>query len=47
MAKLYLHEHKEHHISTLFQQIDAITAQQLLDVAQALFTPEQLQTLIL
>ena len=47
MAKLYLHEHKEHHVSTLFQQIDAITSQQILDVAQALFTPEQLQTFIL
>ena len=47
MAKVFLHEHKEHHISRLFQQIDAITSQQMLNVAQDLFAPEQLQTLIL
>ena len=47
MAKTYLHEHKEHHISQLFQQIDAITATQLHLLAQELFVPERLQTLIL
>ena len=47
MAKIFLHEHREHHISRLFKQIDAITPQQILNVAQTLFAPNQLQTLIL
>ncbi len=47
MAKIYLHEHREYHISQLFRQIDAITPQQILNVAQTLFVPDQLQTLIL
>ena len=47
MAKVYLHEHKEHHISQLFQQIDAVTATQMQQIAQEFFTPERLQTLIL
>ena len=47
IARIYLHEHKEHHISQLFQQIDAVTATQLQQLAQTLFAPERLQTLIL
>ena len=47
IARIYLHEHKEHHISQLFQQIDAVTAPQLQQLAQTLFAPECLQTLIL
>ena len=47
VARTFLHEHKEHHISQLFQQIDAVTATQLHLLAQELFVPERLQTLIL
>jgi predicted Zn-dependent peptidase len=47
MARVYLHEHKEHHITQLFQQIDAVTAEQLQQLAQTLFAPERLKTLIL
>ena len=47
MARVYLHEHKEHHITRLFQQIDAVTAEQLQQLAQTLFAPERLKTLIL
>ena len=47
MAKVYLHEHKEHHISQLFQQIDAVTATQIQQIAQEFFNAEHLQTLIL
>lgn len=47
MARVYLHEHKEHHITQLFQQIDAVTATQLQQLAQTLFAPERLKTLIL
>lgn len=47
MAKVYLHEHKEHHISQLFRQIDAVTTTQMQQIAQEFFTPERLQTLIL
>ena len=34
-------------ISQLFQQIDAVTATQMQQIAQEFFTPERLQTLIL
>ena len=47
MGRVYLHEHKEHHITQLFQQIDAVTAEQLQQLAQTLFAPERLKTLIL
>lgn len=47
MARVYLHEHKEHHITRIFQQIDAVTAEQLQQLAQMLFAPERLKTLIL
>lgn len=47
VARTFLHEHKEHHISQLFQQIDAVTTTQLHLLAQELFAPVRLQTLIL
>lgn len=47
VARTFLHEHKEHHISQLFRQIDDVTATQLHLLAQELFTPVRLQTLIL
>ncbi|MBQ8657343.1 MAG: insulinase family protein [Prevotella sp.] len=47
MARTFLHEHREHHMSHLFCQIDAVTAAQVQQVAQQLFAPDRLQTLIL
>lgn len=47
VARTFLHEHKEHHISQLFRQIDDVTATQLHLLAQELFAPVRLQTLIL
>lgn len=47
MARHYLHYNRERSIDTLLSRIDAITAQQMLDVAQELFAPQHLQTLIL
>ena len=46
-AKSFLHYDKERDIDTLFQQIDAVTSEQLLEVAQTFFAPEKLQLLIL
>ena len=46
-AKSFLHYDKERDIDTLLQQIDAITAQQLQDVAQDCFNPDQIQLLVL
>ncbi len=46
-ARHFLHNGKERHISQLLAQIDAITAPQIQDVAQALFAPDHLQQLIL
>lgn len=46
-AKSFLHYDKERDIETLFQQIDAITTEQLLLVAQTCFAPSQLQLLVL
>lgn len=46
-AKNFLHYDKERNIDTLFQQIDAITSEQLLQVAQTCFAPSQLQLLVL
>ena len=46
-ARTYLHEHREHHISRLFQQIDSITATQLQQIACEFFNPDRLQMLIL
>jgi predicted Zn-dependent peptidase len=46
-AKHFLHYGRERSIEELLQQIDAITASQLQDVAQELFAPEQLQLLTL
>jgi predicted Zn-dependent peptidase len=47
MAKHFLHYGKERNLDELIAQIDAITASQLQDVAQLLFTPEHMQQLIL
>lgn len=46
-AKSFLHYNKERDIDTLFQQIDAIKSEQLLQVAQTYFAPNQLQLLLL
>ena len=46
IAKSYLHYGKERDIDLLLQQIDALTADQLLDVARYTFDSERLQTLI-
>jgi predicted Zn-dependent peptidase len=47
MGRHYLHYGTERNITKLFERIDAITAQQLQDVAQQLFAPDRLQELIL
>ena len=46
-AKSFLHYDKERDIDTLLQSIDAITSEQLLQVAQEVFAPHHLQTLII
>ena len=46
-AKNFLHFNKERDIEYLFQQIDAITAHQIQQVAQECFDPKQLSTLII
>lgn len=46
MARIYLHEHREHHISDLMEQISSVTSQQIHQLAQELFAPDRLQTLI-
>lgn len=46
-AKSFLHYGKERDIDYLFQQIDAITASQLQEVAQACFDPQRLTTLMI
>ncbi len=45
-AKSFLHYGKKRDINLLLQQIDALTADELLDVAQSVFVPERLQTLV-
>ena len=47
MAKHFLHYGKERSLEEMIEQIDAITASQLQDVAQQLFAPEHMQQLIL
>ena len=47
MAKHFLHYGKERSLDELIAQIDAITAPQLQDVAQQLFTPKHMEQLIL
>jgi predicted Zn-dependent peptidase len=47
IAKNYLHYGRERNIDELLQRIDAITKQQLQDVAQELFAPTSLQLLTL
>lgn len=47
VARTFLHEHREHHISQLFQQIDAVSATQIQQLALQLFKPESLKTLII
>lgn len=46
-AKSFLHYDKERDIDYLFQQIDAITALQLQEVAQECFDPQRLTTLMI
>ena len=46
-ARICLHEHREHHIGHLFRQIDAVSADQLQQIASEFFNPDRLQTLIL
>ena len=46
-AKHFLHYGRERNLDELFAHIDAVTAQQIQDVAQELFAPDHLQTLIL
>ena len=45
IAKNFLHYGRERHIDELIARIDAITKQQLQDVAQELFAPSSLQLL--
>lgn len=47
VARTFLHEHREHHISQLFLQIDAVSAIQIQQLALQLFKPESLKTLII
>jgi predicted Zn-dependent peptidase len=46
-AKNFLHYGRERNIDDLLQRIDAITAPQIQDVAQSVFAPSHMQTLIL
>ena len=46
-AKNFLHYGRERDINGLLTRIDAITAQQIQDVAQQMFAPDRMQTLIL
>ena len=46
-AKNFLHYGRERIIEDLLQRIDAITASQIQDVAQSVFAPSHMQTLIL
>lgn len=46
-AKSFLHYDKERDIDILFQKIDEVTSDQLLQTAQTFFAPERLQLLIL
>jgi predicted Zn-dependent peptidase len=46
-AKNFLHQGKERDIEMVLQQINAITASQIQDVAQQLFAPDHIQQLIL
>lgn len=46
-AKNFLHYGRERNIDDLLQRIDTITASQIQDVAQSVFAPSHMQTLIL
>ena len=46
-AKSYLHYGREKNVSDLFRRIDEVTADRLQTVAQDLFNPDRLTTLIL
>ena len=46
-AKNFLHYGRERNIDDLLQRIDAITTSQIQDVAQSVFAPSHMQTLIL
>ena len=45
-GRSYLHHGHERHLDDLCRRIDAITASNIQQVAQELFAPEQLTTLI-
>jgi predicted Zn-dependent peptidase len=45
-GKSYLHYGWERDVTHLFAQIEAVTAQQIQQVAQEIFAPERLTTLI-
>jgi predicted Zn-dependent peptidase len=45
-GKSFLHNGKEKDLGQLFRQIDAVTAQDIQHVAQELFVPEHIMTLI-
>ncbi|MFV0325659.1 MAG: insulinase family protein, partial [Bacteroides xylanisolvens] len=46
MAKTFLHYRKYESPEVIFQRIDALTAEQLLEVANEMFAEEYLSTLI-
>jgi predicted Zn-dependent peptidase len=46
MAKTYLHYHKYESSESVFHRIEALTAEQLLEVANEMFAEEYLSTLI-
>ena len=46
-AKHFLHYGREHSVEELLERIDAVSAQELQDVARQLFVPDNMQTLIL
>lgn len=46
-AKNFLHYGRERDIDDLLSRIDAITSQQIQDVAQQVFAPDQMKSLIL
>ena len=47
LAKNFLHYGRERDIDDLLSRIDAITSQQIQDVAQQVFAPDQMKSLIL
>ena len=45
-GRSFLHNGKEKDLDTLFRQIDAVTAEEIQQVANELFDPEKMTTLI-